>query len=283
MRLAVAASLIVVLGSQVASRQDQTGNSFPRRQAGYTVELSEMLTHSPLAPCTDGGTAAPRRVRIGTWNIRAGRSAPLDEIAAEVRAMQADVVALQEVDVKTRRSGFVDQPVTLATALGYNYAFAASIKWDEGDYGLALLSRWPIVSVQRHRLDPVIAAEPRIVLDARICAAGRQIRVFNHHADGRTASRHDGFLSLKRIMDAENAGDLLVVGDFNEPPDGSNVRSLIETGLLDLGAAANLTTAGGSRIDYLLASGPFTRLLTPARVWPTDKSDHYAVLTDLQW
>ena len=230
MRLALAASLVVVLGSLVASRQNQAGNGFPRRQAGFTVELSEMLTHSPLAPCAEGGAAAPRRARIGSWNIRAARSAPLDAIAAEVRAMQADVVALQEVDVKTQRSGFVNQPATLATALGYDYAFAASIKWDEGDYGLALLSRWPIVSVQRHRLDPVIAAEPRIVLDARICAAGRQVRLFNHHADGRTVSRHDGFLSLKRIMEAENAGDVLVVGDFNEPPDGPNVQSLIETG-----------------------------------------------------
>ena len=282
MRLAVTASFLVLLGGLVTGLQNQTGNGFPRRQAGYTVELSEMLTHSPFAPCRgDAGTKG--RARIGTWNMRAGRSAPLDAIAAEMRAMEADVIALQEVDVKTQRSGFVDQPVTLATALGYHYAFAASIKWDDGDYGLAILSRWPLVAAQRHRLDPVIAAEPRIVLDAAICAAGRPVRIFNHHADGRTVSRADGFLSLKRIMEAERAGDVLVVGDFNESPDGPGVQSLIETGLLDLGAGANLTTAGGSRIDYLLASGPFARLLTPARVWPTDKSDHYAVLTDLQW
>ena len=59
--------------------------------------------------------------------------ASLDEVAAELRDMDADIIALQEVDSGTRRSGFVNQPLVLAKARDFHYVFAASIKWDGGD------------------------------------------------------------------------------------------------------------------------------------------------------
>src|SRR5204862_7632403 len=139
----------------------------------------------------------PNRSRIVTWNIRAARSAPVDAIAAELQAMDADVIALQEVDVRTRRTGFVDEPAALAAALGFQYVFAASIKYQEGDYGLAVLSRWPLTEVRRYRLDAAEAMEARIVLEVTVCARGRPLRIFNHHADCRVASRDAGFEVLR--------------------------------------------------------------------------------------
>jgi endonuclease/exonuclease/phosphatase family metal-dependent hydrolase len=228
-------------------------------------------------------TATPKRSRIATWNIRAARSASVEAIAAELQAMQADVIALQEVDVRTRRTGFIDEPADLAKALGFHYVFAASIKWDEGDYGLAVLSRGPLIEIQRHRLTVVAATEPRIVLEVTVCANGRTLRLFNHHADGRAASRQVGFAELREILRADVGAGMLVLGDFNERHDGSGVRSLIDAGLVDLGAEDNVDTAESGRIDYLLADGPLARLLSGTRVWPTDKSDHHAVLVDLEW
>jgi len=249
-------------------------------------EPSDLLTHSPLTACSTGDAPnvdAPKLSRIATWNIRAARSAPVDAIAAELQAMQADVIALQEVDVRTRRTGFVDEPAALATALGFHYVFAATIKWDEGDYGLAVLSRWPLTEVRRHRLDATAAAEPRIVLEVTVCADGRPLRLFNHHADGRVASRSTGFAELREIVQADVGYGMLVLGDFNERPDAAGVRSLIDAGLVDLGAERNVNTARSGRIDYLLADGPLARLTSTARVWATDKSDHHAVLVDLEW
>jgi endonuclease/exonuclease/phosphatase family metal-dependent hydrolase len=256
------------------------------RPARIPAEPSDLLTHSPLTACHAGdapGVAASKRSRIATWNIRAARSAPVAAIARELKAMQADVIALQEVDVRTRRTGFVDEPAALATALGFHYVFAASIKWDEGDYGLAILSRWPLTEVRRHRLTATGAAEPRIVLEATVCADGRPLRLFNHHADGRVASRRIGFAELREILQADVGHGLLVLGDFNEHPDAPGVRSLIDAGLVDLGADDNADTADSGRIDYLLADGPLARLTSKARVWRTDKSDHNAVLVDVEW
>jgi endonuclease/exonuclease/phosphatase family metal-dependent hydrolase len=243
-----------------------------------------MLAHSPLAGCDDDARArAPERSRIATWNIRAARSAPLGALTAELRAMQADVIALQEVDVRTRRGGFVDEPAALATALGFHYAFAASIKWDEGDYGLAVLSRWPLTDVRRHRLDTTEPGEPRIVLEVVVCASGRPLRVFNHHADRRAPARQAAFARLQEIVAARMGTGILVLGDLNEAPDAPNVRALTGAGLVDLGARRNERTGGGGRIDYVLADAPLARRLSPAWVWPTDKSDHAAVLVDLEW
>jgi endonuclease/exonuclease/phosphatase family metal-dependent hydrolase len=257
----------------------------PRRPR-IVVELSDLLTHSKLVPCRKGdarGADAGKRVRIATWNIRAAQSAPVDMLAAELRAMEVDVVSLQEVDVRTRRGNFVDEPGELAAALGFHYVFAASIKWDEGHYGLAVLSRWPLTKVKRHRVEGTPEAEPRIVLDATVCVGGRSLQILNHHADRRTASRALGFASLRQIVKDKIGHGILILADLNEYPDAPGIRSLIEGGFIDLAAKEAVNTLSTGRVDYVLADAPLARLLSPARVWPTDKSDHHALLADLEW
>jgi endonuclease/exonuclease/phosphatase family metal-dependent hydrolase len=269
-----------------SSAVDVSGAPESRRRVRVPAIPSDLLEHSPLSPC-DGGVASPtdgkHPLRAATWNIKAARAGSLEAIAEEMKAMQADIIALQEVDVRTRRGGFVDQPVELAAALGYHYAFAASIKWDEGDYGLAVLSRWPLVDVRRHRLEGTDVGEPRIILEVVVCAAGRPLRVFNHHADGRASYRQSGFETLRGMIRPELGQGILVMGDFNEYSDAPDVRALVGEGLVDLGAERNLKTIDHGRIDYVLADTPLVGDTSTARVWTTDNSDHYAVLTDLLW
>jgi endonuclease/exonuclease/phosphatase family metal-dependent hydrolase len=291
MRVLATLSVMVVLGTNlpcVTARQGDVSfaQAAASRPARIPAEPSDLLTHSPLTACsTDDAPAvgAPKRSRVATWNIRAARLAPVDAIAAELQAMQADVVALQEVDVRMRRTGFVDEPVALATSLRFHHVFAASIKWDEGDYGLAVLSRWPLVEVRRHRLDQRAAAEPRIILEVTVCVGGQPLHLFNHHADGQVASRDATFAELRGIVQPHIGHGILVLGDFNEHSDAPGVRRLIDAGLVDLAAELDVNTADNGRIDYILADTPMFRRASHARVWPTDKSDHNAVLVDLEW
>lgn len=246
-----------------------------------------MLTHSTLVPCSAGGVTStkPRKaLRVATWNIRAALSAPLEEIAAELEAMQTDLVALQEVDVRVRRTGLRNQPVVLAAALGFHHVFAASIKWDGGDYGLAVLSRWPLVDVRRHRLEnPGARGEPRIVLEVTVCAGGRPLRLFNHHASVGARYRDTGLAALRALVSPAVGRGVLVLGDFNDGPDATGVRGLTHAGLVDLGAEGNLNTAGSGRIDYLFVDAPLARVTSGTQVWTTRKSDHHAVIADLDW
>src|SRR5688500_14884359 len=104
-----------------------------------------------LASC-----AAPRQrpegplLRVATYNIQAG-AGDLRRIAEEIKAMNADLVALQEVDVHWhQRSGFVDQATELGRMLEVDVRFApiyslpAAAGQPAREFGVALLSKLPI-------------------------------------------------------------------------------------------------------------------------------------------
>ena len=74
--------------------------------------------------------------RILSYNVRAGRgldgSPALDRQAAVIRALAPDVVALQEVDRCTQRSGGIDQAAALAESTGMHAVFARAIDFEGG-------------------------------------------------------------------------------------------------------------------------------------------------------
>lgn len=287
----LARDALVIAFVSIATACQAIGSPAPDEQATKpparrSASQSDLLTHSTLVPCS--AVRAPavnlrNALRVATWNIRAGRSASLEDIAIELETMQTDIVALQEVDVGVRRTGFRDQPMVLATALGFHHVFAASIRWDGGDYGLAVLSRWPLVDVRRHRLEFHGAGEPRIVLEVTVCTGGRRLRLFNHHADVRARSRDAGLSELRRLVAPAVGRGVLVLGDFNDGPEAAGVRGLIHAGLVDLGADGHVNTAAGRRIDYLLVDAPLAKVALRTQVWPTSKSDHHALLADFDW
>ena len=94
-------------------------------------------------------TRDPRSLRVMTYNIHIGKGmdgkADLARIAGVIKSADVDVVALQEVDVKTRRSGVEsDQLKELAKLTGMHGVFAKARDFDGGEYGQAVLSRRPI-------------------------------------------------------------------------------------------------------------------------------------------
>ncbi|MEO7823076.1 MAG: endonuclease/exonuclease/phosphatase family protein, partial [Gemmatimonadaceae bacterium] len=88
------------------------------------------------------------QVRVLVYNIHAGKDAKgvdnLARVAEIVRSTGADIALLQEVDRGTTRSGKVDQLAVLSRLTGFHAAFGKTLDYQGGDYGIAVLSRWPI-------------------------------------------------------------------------------------------------------------------------------------------
>lgn len=217
---------------------------------------------------------AGRELRVLVYNVHAGKDAAgrdnLERVAALVRETKADVALLQELDVGTRRSGGVDQPAVLARLTGMHAAFGRTLDFQGGQYGIGVLSRWPVAAhaVRPLPVEPPQARsggsyEPRGALHARIAAPWGTLHVVNTHLD---ASRDDGWRrqELRTVValadSLRRAGDgvVLVGGDLNSEP-GSEVQAMAARGGLadawpQCGAGQPLTypaVKGTKRIDYL--------------------------------
>ncbi|MEO7822914.1 MAG: endonuclease/exonuclease/phosphatase family protein [Gemmatimonadaceae bacterium] len=242
-------------------------------------------------------------VRVLVYNIHAGKDAKgvdnLARVAEIVRSTGADIALLQEVDRGTTRSGKVDQLEVLSRLTGFHAAFGKTLDYQGGDYGIAVLSRWPINrdSLIRLPVDPPQERsggvyEPRGALQAVIQVHGAPLEILNTHVD---ASREDFYrkqemttilrLATRSIIDVRRS--TLVGGDLNAEP-GSAVIELVRDSPLrdawpECGQGPGLTYPADrpiKRIDYLLL--PVGWRCVRGAVIETEVSDHRPVIFTLR-
>lgn len=197
--------------------------------------------------------AASRTLRVVTWNIHHAEGADgrvdIDRIAARLKELDADVVFLQEVDRQTRRSGNVDQPTVLAHRLGMWSCFGDFMPYDGGQYGLCILSRWPLRDVGNVQL-PAGQLEPRTVLVATLpLQPGLDIRLFNVHLDWLEddQNRYAQGQALLGVVTADVAamgkGPAIIAGDFNDGL-GSRTLNLFQADFVQASNVANAAFDG---------------------------------------
>ena len=111
-------------------------------------------------------SAICQELRVLAYNIHHGEGTDgkfdLDRIAKLITAQEPDLVALQEIDVKTARASGVDQAAELARLTGMHYRFGRFMKYDGGEYGQMVLSKHPILSHENLKLPE--GPEPRTAL-----------------------------------------------------------------------------------------------------------------------
>jgi endonuclease/exonuclease/phosphatase family metal-dependent hydrolase len=241
-------------------------------------------------------TSASHAIRAVSYNIHAGKDAEqrpnLERVAAVIDSLHADVVLLQEVDRGTERSGGVDQVAELERLTGMHGAFAKSLDFQGGDYGIAALSRWPIEESETVPLptDPhadrgVKMYEPRVAIHIVVSAPAGRLHVVGTHlgAEGVSTFRdQEAAVLLEHLRAHVPAADPLVIGgDFNSTPD-SDVHSLFSAAFEDsweaCGSGNGYTFPADSavrRIDYIYVRG---LRCTNARVADSQASDHRPLL-----
>ena len=240
-------------------------------------------------------------VRVMVYNIHAGKDAAgvdnLDAVAALVRETGTDIALLQEVDSVTRRSRNVDQPAALASRTGFHVAFGSALDYDGGEYGVAILSRWPIRSdtlihlpVDPPQLRSGGSREPRGALRADIATPWGNLTVLNTHLDASgpdTWRRQEvrTLIELARAARSRNP-DVIVGGDMNSTPESAVQQEVAAASLRDAfaecGRGTGLTFPADSavkRIDYLYLADGIP--CVGAEVRQTRVSDHLPLIVDI--
>ncbi|PKV75264.1 endonuclease/exonuclease/phosphatase family protein [Pontibacter ramchanderi] len=177
----------------------------------------------------------PTQLRVMSYNIHHANPPgskgviDLDAIAQVIRNEQADLVALQEVDVHIDRSGNVHQAKALATMLGMHYYFAKAIDFGGGEYGVAILSRFPLTDTLKVTLpreeDP--RAEGRVLAIATVkLPGGVRIKFGSTHLDilG-SANRRQQVQTINAIAAADKP-PFVLAGDLNDYPESPAIAEL---------------------------------------------------------
>lgn len=152
----------------------------------------------------------------------------VDAIVKAIAQQKPDFVALQEVDVNTKRSENINQAVLLATKLKMNFYFGKAIDHDGGDYGVAILSRFPLSAQQTFMLpkNNDAKAEQRILAIATAeIAKGVFIRFASTHLDAQR-SEENRILQAKELnrLTAKETLPLILAGDLNADPGSESIR-----------------------------------------------------------
>lgn len=250
---------------------------------------------APIGPSLAGcsGDVDVDAVRVATYNIKFASVASIDAIAETLRAIDADIIALQEVDKATPRADCERQASSLAAALDMSdVVFAKARGEGAGDdrcdddgcaFGVALLSRFPIVDHRRTVLEGPLQFEPRVLLEARVCVGGG-LRVVVTHLDVVFSARDAQAELAAAQLRTESMTRSIVMGDLNTGPQGVALRSFLSTGLSDVGAGSDVVTHPGllaDRIDYILITDDL-RAEDDYEVVDADTSDHFPVAVTIR-
>lgn len=259
------------------------------------------------------------KLRLASFNLFSGRSlldgsTDPDRMTAAAATLDADLLALQEVDRHQDRSGGIDQAARITHALGaVAHRFVPLVAgtpgvpgWRGGprgepddavpdgpSYGVALISRRPVISWHVLHLDPaagrwpipIPSRPPRLLWLADEPRAA--VAAVLEHPRITVACTHLSFVpgvnarQLRRVRRWLSAlpGPHVLLGDLNLP--GRLPARL--TGWTPLVTGATYPApAPRAQIDHALASGLSSTVRVTGRILQLPISDHRAVIADLE-
>jgi len=258
-----------------------------------------ILLSLPLFETTRSAARLPvaassaKTIRVMTYNIHVGigmdKKLDLPRIAAVINQQKPDLVGLQEVDRGVTRTQGIDEIVELAKLTKMNYDFAFNLRYQGGQYGVAILSRFPIRAMDHRLYQNLREAERRGFIRGEIAFAGVMVNFVTTHLDyqfddGRLFEAQQLLAALKDVH-----GPLIVVGDFNDVPAGRAYKLMGEV-FADAWSESHQSDAGFSypaenpakRIDYILFRSTDGVKVKRAWIVSTLASDHVPVVADLE-
>lgn len=262
-----------------------------KNRIGYIVLLLLMLgackpndpLHSNFSPVENAqyfkattetvDTTVTKYLRVATYNIKfgAGRidmyfdcignrrditeaevKTNLDRIASALDTIDADVVFLQEVDLQSKRTAYVNQVEYLLNHTSFNEGYYAS-HW-KSDFipsdglgrmnsGIAILSKLPLSDGQRIALPQMEEQSKavryfylkRAILSSVVQFNGKEVVLMNTHltAYDEENVKHKQLNLLQTYVEGFGDAPLIFGGDLNTVPPGTDKLNDFEDGVCD--------------------------------------------------
>lgn len=234
---------------------------------------------------TAAATSDPETIRILAWNIAHGRGDTgqeiwqnwmggsesdrlerLERIGDALRAADADVVALNEVDFDAGWSYGLNQAAFLAERAGYPYRveqrnFDVQTPFERWAFGNSLLSRFPIdlvewVDLPAHSQWESVALGSKEAAVVRLRVGEGSLAVVPVHLEYRQEDTRLRAVSILEALRAREPAPMVLAGDFNTAPPGW--------------PGVDSTTALGELLERGWRSGRTERPASPAELtYPT--------------
>lgn len=195
-------------------------------------------------------------ITVMTYNIQLAGNG-LQAIANVITARNPDLVCLQEVDKFTNRSGStVDQAAELGRLTGMYYYFSKAMNFDGGEYGDAILSKWPLYAITHYTL-PAGTGEPRQMAVIRTEKDGTMFNFAGTHLDHLGPAAGNSLLQATAINNIVTgiSYPFILGGDFNEVPTSVTINKLKEKFTLGCVGGCPVTHSSSAptrSIDYFM-------------------------------
>lgn len=221
-------------------------------------------------------------LRVATFNIKHGSdrdgNIDLPRLSAACSRLEADVLAIQEVDRFARRTRYRDEMRVIARATGLQAVFGEAARRRWRSYGNVLLARGPISDVEVIRLPRPGDGEQRVAIIARVDIDGVGLAVGATHLSFRAG---EGLPQLAVMLDAlgRREGPRLLLGDLNLGPEV--VEPAVTAAGYRLAPTGPTFPARGprTRIDFVAVSG--LEILAASTPEP-GVSDHLPVVAEVR-
>lgn len=241
------------------------------------------------------------RFSLMTYNVHScigiDKKASPERIAEVIAAQRPDVAALQELDMGLSRSGMIDQAETIAGYLNMNFHFHPSFGMEEGYYGNAVFSRYPMRLVKAGELPSLPhrrLPEKRGAIWVKIWVGDTHLNLINTHLGLARREREvqsDMILGPEWLNGPACGRPVILCGDLNASPLSGVYRKIVRR-LDDVQRRINghrpLRTWPGvlpmRRIDHIFVSGDISvkGIRVPHTALMRAASDHLPLVGNLE-
>jgi len=257
---------------------------------GLLVLVFAGLTFSPAFVNAQQNRDEGYLLKVLCYNLRFGELASLEELAEYIKSENPDVVALQEVDVRTNRERAPHQNgKDFITELGYLTgmlpAYGRTLDYYGGYYGIGILSKYPFEKTRKVVLPiPEGSKEQRALLlaDVELPDNRRFIFVSTHLDHSSSEVRTVQVKALNKALKKIKL-PVIVAGDFNGRPDSPEIKDGMKKWSQACSPEFTIPSQNPkSKIDYIFYKPTSNWKVNNSYTPKVTLSDHLPVVAEME-